>query len=147
MTIDWQKLAALSWTAPTFTAKQKAKAAAAVKAMKSPDDDPTHVPLLWPDAKKYPDISQIDFGDAYQAVWNLQDLQAANGHDWLNRQKLLAHIADPGDSLKNPNPFTQYPIVTKTDAGVLIVDGHHRLGALMLLGAKTWQLWTVPAST
>lgn len=145
--IDWPRLEALAWTAPTFTAKQKKAAAAAVRGMDSPDDNPDHVAGLWPQADDLPDISQIDFGDAYQAVWTLSGLMAGNGHDWLNRQKLLDHINDPGDSLKNPNPFTAYPIVTKTkDGDVVIVDGHHRLGALLLLGAVTWQLWTVPAS-
>ena len=144
--IVWERLAASGWKAPKFSDAQKKKAVAAVTAMEAVDGNPEHVAQLWPESKDLPDISQIDFGDAYQAVWNLADLRSANGHDWLNRRKLLDHIAAPGDSLKNPNPFTQYPIITKTSSGLAIVDGHHRLGALMLLGAKTWQLWTVPAS-
>lgn len=146
MSIDWLNLRA--WKAPKFTAEQMKAAQTAVKAMKSPDKDPNHVPSLWKQGDGYPDISQIDFGDAYQAVWNLADLKAANGHDWLNRTKLLDHISHPGDSMLKPNPFTQYPIICKDgDGELLIVDGHHRLGALMILGAKTWQLWTVPQAT
>lgn len=163
MTIDWdsvlrgwmtlseirkleRKLRA--WTAPTFTQQQIKAAQKAVKAMKSPDDDPNHVPSLWPPGDGYPDISQIDFGDATQQVLNLADLKAANGHDWLNRSKLLQHLAHPGDSMLKPNPFTQYPIICKDgDGELLIIDGHHRLGALMLLGATTWLLWVVPQAT
>lgn len=148
MAINWDRIARGAWKAPTFTSSQIKAAQKAVKAMPSPDKDPNHIASLWPQGDGYPDISQIDFGDAVQAVWDLTDLRAANGHDWLNRSKVIARIAKPGDSMLTANPFTAFPIICQDDDGeLLIVDGHHRLAALMILGASQWQLWTIPVSS
>lgn len=135
--IDFERLAGKV----TYTPAQKAAAAAAVNAM--PETKPGKVDSLWPRAKQYPDISQLDFGDAIQQNATLASLLASTKN--LNRQKLLDHIASGAAPIRS-NPFTAEPMLTKTDEGLVIVDGHHRIAAMQLMGVKTAKFWTVPAS-
>ena len=139
--IDWDALER-GGSMPSFTAAQKAAATALVAAM--PDVKPGKVASLWPLAKQCPDISQLDFGDAVQQNVAIKSLLASSKR--LNRQKLLDHIAAGAQPVR-VNPFTSEPMLTKTDEGLVIVDGHHRLAAMQLMGAKTVKLWTVPATS
>lgn len=149
MTIDWELVEGRAWKPPTFTDDQIKAAQAAVTALPAVDKNPDHIALVWDQADKFPNISDIDFGDAVQQVVTLGGLQAATDatHNWLNRQKVLNSIQNPGVS-SNPNPFTNAgPIITTTKKGnQLIVDGHHRLAALMFLGATKYQVWNVPTA-
>jgi hypothetical protein len=144
--IDWARVEGRAWAAPTFSDEQVAAGVAAAKALPAVDDDPNHVALFWQIGDKYPDISEIDLGDAFQQITPLASLLAATDHAWLNRQKLIAHVAARAAPVRL-NPFTAEPLVCQKRKGdLLIVDGHHRLGALTLLGASKWQLWIVPTS-
>lgn len=144
--IDWARIEGRAWTAPTFTDDQIAAAQAAVKALPSVDGDPNHIALPWKLGDKFPDISQLDFGDAMQQVLDPSTLLAATDHAWLNRAKVIAHLATPGEPVRM-NPFTCEPLLVRKRKGdVLIVDGHHRIAALMFLGVKKYQFWIVPTS-
>jgi hypothetical protein len=140
--IDWDAIEHRDVPNPSkFTAAQKAKATAAANAL--PETKPGKVDPLWQKAKNLPDISQLDFGDAQLQNVALKSLLASTNK--MNRQKLLDHIAAGGKPTRQ-NPFTTEPLLTKTDEGLAIVDGHHRLGAFMLLGVKTLKAWVVPAT-
>lgn len=129
--IDWDRIT-------------RASTDAAVKAAQAlPEVKPGKVAAPWPMAKKLPDISQLDFGDAVQQTVSIKTLLASTKR--LNKAKLVAHIKSGAQPIRK-NPFTTEPLLTKTSEGLTIVDGHHRLAAMQLLGKDSVKLWVVPAT-
>ena len=145
MTIDWNRIEGRAPAPKKFTPAQIKAAVAAVNALPADGDDPNKVAAFWDCADDLPDISQIDFGDATRAQANLATILASTKR--LNRTKLLWHVKHPGQAMRK-NPFTTEPMVCTTDDGtVIIVDGHHRLGAQLMLGAKSFPVWNVPVTS
>ncbi len=133
---------AAAFKKPSYSKAQIATAVAAVKALDGDPDDDTKVPAFWDMCDDMPDISQIDFGDAGQVNVVLKDLMASTKR--LNRAKLLWHVQHPGQAMRT-NPFTTEPIVGAiNDGAFVVIDGHHRLAAQMLLGATQYPVWSVP---
>ena len=130
--IDWPRI-------------ERASTDVAAKAAQAlPEVKPGKVAAPWPMAKKLPDISQLDFGDAIQQTVSIKSLLASTKR--LNKAKLVAHIKS-GAAPVRTNPFTTPgPLLTKTSEGLTIVDGHHRLAAMQLLGKDSVKLWVVPAT-
>ena len=125
----------------SYSAAQIATTVKAVQAMQTSPKDPNKIPTLWDKPKNMPDISMVDFGDVEFATPVIKNLLASN--TWLKKDRLIWHVKNPGKALHN-NPFTTLPMVCTTNAGMTIIDGHHRLAALMLLGAKSTQVNNLP---
>jgi hypothetical protein len=130
--IDWARI-------------ERGKNDAVAKAAQSlPEVKPGKVAPPWPTAKKFPDISQLDFGDATLQTVSIKTLLAST--KTLNKAKLVAHIQSGAAPIRT-NPFTTPgPLLTKTKQGLVIVDGHHRLAAMQMLGTDSVKLWVVPAT-
>lgn len=106
---------------------------------------PDLIPAFWPIPDDVPTIRDLDFGHLTEATVTLDKLKASQ--NWLNLDRLLWHLQHPGVTA-HPNPFTSMPIIMSTAGGpLMIVDGHHRLGALLLLGAEDVPVWMLPAPT
>ena len=137
--IDWGKLQ----RGQSFTPAQVKAAIAAVNAMPA---DGGYIEPLWPPADKMAKIDQIDFGDAKEIATDLGSLFASTKR--MKVSKLVVHlrmcVKAPGSPIR-VNPFTAAPMtVCDEDGTVTILDGHHRLGALKILGATSWPTWQVP---
>ena len=63
---------------------------------------------------------------------------------YLKRRKVARHILSMGQSL---TPFTSLPLVIRQGDRLVIVDGHHRLCALMLLGVEDAPVWLADVTT
>lgn len=140
MGIDWQKLAA----APiTFTDQQIADAVKVVKALPAvnPDKDPDQLAVPWKMRDDMPTITDLDFRDVTIAPMAIAPLQASNEN--IGRQNLIWHVQHP-DTAKNPSPLTLHAIIGTSKDGDVIIDGHHRLAALMYLGATKATVFKVP---
>lgn len=61
---------------------------------------------------------------------------------YLKRKKVAKHIDAMGQAI---TPFRSYPLVYETDNEPLIIDGHHRLMAMWLLGLDKAPVWIVKA--
>ena len=105
-----------------------------------PADD-NQLATFWPQARKMPTITDVDFGDVKPDTVDLKNLLSSNRT--VKRDRLLWHVQNPGQRL-HANPFTTMPLVAATKAGTVIVDGHHSLGALWLLGATKAPVWSLP---
>jgi hypothetical protein len=94
--------------------------------------------------KQLPTISDGDWDKASQQVVKFKKLQATNAQ--LNRQNLIWHLQNPGKARMQKLHNTQ-PQVIKTKKGdYAIVDGHHRLSALKMLGLKKSAVWLLKES-
>lgn len=94
--------------------------------------------------KPLPAISDGDWGKASQKVVKFKKLQATNAQ--LNRQNLIWHLQNPGKA-RMQKPHNTMPQVIKTNGGdLVIVDGHHRLSALRMLGLKKSPVWLLKES-
>ena len=137
--INWARLESRA----KFSADEIAKAVEAAQALPSRKGKANKVGALWPMADPMPTLANLDFRQLTNGTVNLDTLQASD--DSMKRDNLIWHIQNPGEA-KNKNPFTTAPIVMNMDDGSqVIVDGHHRLSALKLLGASTAAATIVPA--
>jgi len=75
------------------------------------------------------------------ALVNLADLTATD--EVLNRKKLKKHIKAMGQTLL---PFRSYALIIQQDDQLIIIDGHHRLFSLWLLGNQTAPVWLAKES-
>jgi len=93
-------------------------------------------------------LSSTPIPDTPEGVWdkaktktmNFDDLRATNAQ--LDRANLIWHVKHPGQS-KMKAPHNTHPQIIKTNGDFLIVDGHHRLSALLLLGLTSEQCWVL----
>ncbi len=138
-TIDWDRIYGQSTrdADPEPTEFSDEEIQAALDVVEAYEDE--EVPTFWPVAKF--GIDDLDFGDEEVTDVDIAGLCACT--PTLSKQKLLWHVANPGVS-KKPGPFTQHPIVLQSKKKQTIVDGEHRLAALMLLGATSWPVYLVP---
>ena len=111
------------------------------KAKNLPDaGDHGHVPAVFPiENKAIPPVPNGSWDNAKQKTVKLKDLFATNQQ--LDRQNLVWHLSHPGMS-RFKGPRNTHPQVVKRSNGNLdIVDGHHRLSALRMLGVKKETVW------
>jgi hypothetical protein len=113
------------------------------KAKNLPDaGDHGHVQAMFPIYNKLlPPIPQGSWDDAKLKTVKFSKLQATNQQ--LDRQNLQWHLAHPGQS-RFRGPRNTHPQLLKTKSGTYaIVDGHHRLSALQMLGIDREQCWVL----
>jgi hypothetical protein len=109
------------------------------QANKLPDaGDGGHVMAPWAKADAVPDTTKADWADAKAKQVKIKGLLATTMR--LDRKNLIWHIEHPGQA-KFQGTYNTHPQIVKTDEGRVIVDGHHRLAALMMLGVKKEQVW------
>ena len=114
---------------------------AAKKAANAPDaGDHGHVQAVLPIyGKGLPEIPQGSWDQAKLKTVKFKDLQATNAQ--LSRDNLIWHIQHPGMSRYKGKANT-HPQVLKTAKGdFVVVDGHHRIAALKMLGLKKDAMW------
>lgn len=138
--IDWDVVERAK--APVFTDEQIKAAAAAVNALPARGGDPNELDTLWKRPKKMPGIDKVDFRDIVKKPLKLADLMASN--KTLARDRLLWHVQHPGQA-RNPSAFTTAPMVLNDKQGLVILDGHHRLASVQLLGRSSWTCWLLPS--
>lgn len=136
--IDWDRI---ERRAATYSDDQITAAVAAVNALPPRKDNQNKVDQFWPMPDKMPTLQDLDFRDMKVQKVPLDGLQASNKS--LKRDKLVWHVQNPGKAV-NPNPFTANPTVLDQPDGPVIVDGHHRLAALKMLGASSALCYVVP---
>lgn len=75
------------------------------------------------------------------AVKTLVDLNELFGTDpYLKRKRVKQHIEAMGQALTE---FRSYPLVVVYNGDTIIIDGHHRLMSVWLLGQETAAVWKV----
>lgn len=136
--IDWRRV-----THRGFTKDDIAKAVAAVNAMPDNGKDPNKIPTIWDRPDAMPTVANVDFGSITQPKVAIKSLLASNKN--LKRDRLLWHVQNPGKRVHN-NDFTQLPLTLTFKEGTVIVDGHHFLAALMILGQPTQQVNNLPTN-
>jgi hypothetical protein len=107
-----------------------------IKSMPSVDGEKNQVPVLWPRVEA-PEIKDSEWSKAKLKRVKIKKLFATD--NTLKRDDLSWHAANPGESKAG----ISHPRVVVQDGKKIIVNGHHRLAALMLLGQKkdlVWQL-------
>ena len=110
---------------------KNAIAAAVAQAKALPDDgDSDHVAPPW-DRKGLPALDDVDWQDAALTKVKLAKLRASTKR--LKRENLIWHLKHPGEA-RYRTPFSPYPLVIDDGDDLVIVDGHHRLAALLMLG-------------
>ena len=76
-----------------------------------------------------------------QATINLVDMAELVGTDpFLKRKNVAKHIQVMGSALL---PFRSYAMIYEKDGQLIIIDGHHRLMSLWLLGLDKAPVWLV----
>ena len=84
--------------------------------------------------KEIPQTKPGAWGAARLKFIKLKKIKATNAQ--LDRENLIWHVQHPGKGLYK-TPHDTHPQVMKTkDGNKIIIDGHHRLSALKLLGVK-----------
>ena len=121
------------------TAKDVAKAAKQVA--KIPDDGDAgkvHCPFdLYP--KALPVISGKDWSKSKLVQVKIKKLQGSTAR--VSRANLLWHVRNPGKS-KFRGVWNTHLQVLQTNGGdKVIIDGHHRATALLMLGVKRDSVW------
>lgn len=146
-TIDWDAIhgqrirpETRSDATPEFSQDEIDAALAKVEALPATGDDADEIATFWPVEDKFT-LSQLDFRDVTVTDVPLADLYASN--DTLSRKKLTAHVQSPGEAV-NESPFDAHPIVFQSKKKQTIIDGQHRLAALMLLDVVSWPVFLVP---
>jgi hypothetical protein len=102
--------------------------------------DPDKLSTFWPVVTKFT-LADLDFRKVKVTDVDLADLYSTNAT--LSREKLEEHIESPGQA-QEVTPFDKYPIVLQSKKKMTVIDGQHRLAALMLLGVTTWPCYVVP---
>ena len=125
MQINWWRL---TQRKPPTPADIKA-AVKQVKQMPEAPDGKNNVSTPW--GVTQDDVpAAIDWSDAKTKTVKLDELKTTAGHVSVDRDKLVWHVQNPGQS----ETGLLHPYVYKTASGDrVIVDGHNRLFALMLL--------------
>lgn len=136
--INWWRLAQRK---PPTPADIKA-AVAQVKAMPEAPDGKNNVATPW--GVTQDDVpTTIDWTQAKTKSVKLDELKTTAEHTTVDRDKLIWHVQNPGQS----ETGLLHPYVYKTDSGDrVIVDGHNRLFALVLLDQPKQMAFQVKAS-
>ena len=88
-----------------------------------------------------PTIDPNIWDTAQAEVVTLSELKGTD--PYLKRSKIEKHIVSMGQAL---TPFMSLPYVVEYDGSLIIVDGHHRLAALWLLGVDRAPVWLAKES-
>ena len=117
-------------------------AIAKAKQMPATLADPNLVQVPWGVLVMPVTAAALDFGNVSQIKVKLGALIASQ--TWIQLDRLIAHIQQPGKRQDNDSPFTSLAAMT-TEGGV-IIDGHHSLTALWLLAGSDLEVpvWFVP---
>ena len=137
--IDWERIErGMPTSSDIKAALQKAKNL-------PPAGDKEHVQQMFPIyGKALPVVSDGDWAQAKQQVVKFKKLQATNAQ--LNRQNLIWHLQNPGKARMQKPHNTQPQVIKTNDGDLIIVDGHHRLAALKMLGLKKAPVWLLKQS-
>jgi len=106
-------------------------------------DDPTinkiekYVESPWT-VEPTPAIDPNEWDNARLETINLKDLYATD--PFLSRKKVRKHIEAMGQAL---TPARSYAMILTRNSKPLIIDGHHRLMAIWLLGLDKAPVWIV----
>jgi hypothetical protein len=82
-------------------------------------------------------------------IWDTATMQLVDIADlfstdkYLKRKNVRKHIGQMGQAR---SPFRSYAMVLEHDGKALIIDGHHRLMSLWLLGLDKAPVWLVKES-
>lgn len=85
-----------------------------------------------------PTIDPNIWDNATTAIVNLKDLHGTD--PFLKRKKIAEHIDSMGQAL---TPARSYAMIIEIGGQQIIIDGHHRLMALWLLGLEEAPVWLV----
>jgi len=85
-----------------------------------------------------PTINPNAWDEAELTIIALEDLYATD--PWLTRKTVKEHIESMGGAT---TPYRSYALVYEQDDKPIIIDGHHRLTALWLLGLESAPVWLV----
>ena len=113
------------------------------KAKNLPDaGDHGHVEARFPiENQKLPAVPNGAWDKAKLKTVKLKKVYATNQQ--LDRKNLIWHLQHPGMS-RFKGKFATHPQVLKLNSGdVAIVDGHHRLSALNMLGVNKDAMWVL----
>lgn len=135
MSIDWERIERGQPTSSDI--KQ------AVKTAKNLPDagDHGHVQAMFPIFdSQLPAIPQGSWDDAKLKPVKLSKVRATNQQ--LDRVNLVWHLEHPGQS-RYKGARNTHPQLLKTKDGYAVIDGHHRLSALQMLGVKKELCWVL----
>ena len=105
--------------------------------------DQAHVAAVFKLAETtIPDTPDGAWDDADVKMIKFKKMRATNAQ--LDRKNLIWHLKHPNQS-KMKTEHNTHPQIIKKDGECLIVDGHHRLSALLLLGLDREQCWLLNA--
>ena len=85
-----------------------------------------------------PTIDPLAWDNAKVTVVNLADLYATD--EYLNRKKVKRHVKAMGQAL---TPNRSFALVAVVDGLATIIDGHHRLLSMWLLGLDQAPVWLI----
>jgi Phage Mu protein F like protein len=85
-----------------------------------------------------PTIDPLAWDNAKVKVVNIADLYATD--EYLNRKKVRRHIKAMGQAL---TPNRSFALVAVVDGVATIIDGHHRLLSMWLLGLDQAPVWLI----
>jgi len=85
-----------------------------------------------------PTVDPNLWDDATVEVHDLDELYATD--QWLKRKKIAKHIEAMGQAI---TPFRSLPLIAIVNEQSIIIDGHHRLMAVWLLGQQSSAAYTI----
>jgi len=108
----------------------------------TPQDDQSgetekHVESPWQNVPK-PTIDPNAWDKAEIALVHFQELKATN--TYCNRKNVKEHIESMGEAITR---YRSFALVAEIDGQAVIIDGHHRLFAMWLLGYDNAPVWYI----
>jgi SPP1 gp7 family putative phage head morphogenesis protein len=101
------------------------------------DDPLKYVESPW-QVVPVPTVDPNLWDDATVEVHDLDELVATD--EWLKRKKIAKHIEAMGQAI---TPFRSLPLIAIVNGQSIIIDGHHRLMAVWLLGQQSSAAYTI----
>jgi len=101
------------------------------------DDPEKYVESPW-QVVPVPTVDPNKWDDATVQVFDLDELVGTD--QWLRRKKVRKHIENMGQAI---TPFRSLPLIAVVKGESIIIDGHHRLMALWLLGQQSASAYTI----
>ena len=100
-----------------------------------PDIEPGLIAVPWPVSPR-PELDPTVWEESVIQDVKVADLVATQ--KLMNRDRVEFYVKNPGAIEENRRAYAN---VYAQDSELLIVDGHHRLAALWLLGAEVTNVW------
>ena len=121
---------------------QMAQAQSRLSILPNPTDPTIKNPIKYVETpwavQTVPTVDPNVWDTAVITVVNMDELFGTD--PYLKRKRVHNHIESMGQAL---TPFRSYAMVLEHDGDMLIIDGHHRLMALWLLGLNKAPVWLV----